>query len=180
MVEFYNPDRFVNPAWKSGLVQPYKDIPKTEHIPQNEPIKKRIGGIGALLLLGYLLVICYLKFMQDSKADSVFLANFLHKISLESGRTEYELFIIAAKEWSIAEARIDEDFKNFMAANILPYYVMDFVRKNHDYIDESLRKEEEIGHTTLWDFIRALLIFPGCLLVPIFLGIIFGHNILKW
>ncbi len=181
---YYNSDSFVFPEGSTyrGVtpVQPDKVISRVEHSPNNAFAEKLIAGICALFLVGYLFVFFYLMFKRDSKADSVALENFLHKISLESGRTEYELFIIAAKEWSIAEARIDEDFKNFMAANILPYYVMDFVRKNHDYIDESLRKEEEIGPTTLWDFIRALLIFPGCLLVPIFLGIIFGHNILKW
>ena len=180
MVEFYNPGRFVNPAWKSEWVQPYKDISRAEHSPQNEPIKKLIGGIGALLLLGYLFVICYQKFKIDSKADLVALANALHKISLESGQTEYELFVIAAKEWSISKAQIDEDFKNYMAANVLPYYVMDLVRKNNDRINESLKKEEKIKPTSWWDLVKALLLFPGCFLIPYFLVIIlrpyFSHN----
>ena len=174
MVEFYNPGRFVNPAWKSEWVQPYKDISRAEHSPQNEPIKKLIGGIGALLLLGYLFVICYLKFMQDAKAGSMVSENSLHKISLESGRTEYELFVIAAEEWSITEAQIDEDFKIYMAANVLPYYVMDLVRKNKDRINKSLEKDEEIGPTSWWDLVKALLLFPGCFLIPYFLVITLG------
>ena len=110
------------------------------------------------------------------KADSVVLANALHKISLESGQTEYELFVIAAKEWSIAEAQIDKDFKNYMAANVLPYYVMDLVRKNNDRINESLEKEEEIEPTSRWDLVKALLLFPGCFLIFVILIIIFP----KW
>ena len=117
---------------------------------------------------------------MDSKADSVVLANALHKISLESGQTEYELFVIAAKEWSIAKAQIDKDFKNYMAANVLPYYVMDLVRKNNDRINESLEKEEEIEPTSRWDLVKALLLFPGCFLIPFILVIIlrpyFSHN----
>ena len=109
---------------------------------------------------------------MDSRADSFDLANALHKIALESGRTEYELFVIAAEEWSITEAQIDEDFKNYMGANVLPYYVMDLVRKNNDRIDESLEKEEEIKPTSGWDLVKALLLFPGCFLIPFFLVII--------
>ena len=117
---------------------------------------------------------------MDSKADSVDSGNALHKISLESGRTEYELFVIAAKDWSITEAQIDEDFKNYMAANVLPYYVMNLVRKNNDHIDESLEKEIEIEPTSRWDLVKALLLFPGGFLIPYFLVLIlrpyFSHT----
>ncbi len=78
---------------------------RTEHSPQGEsiaPVKKLIGGICALLLFGYLLVICYQKYRMDSKTDSVVLANALHKISLESGQTEYELFVIDHSSAAIA------------------------------------------------------------------------------
>jgi hypothetical protein len=160
MVESYNPDLFLIPGWKLEQ-QPYKYFSRTEHSPQNEHVKTLIGGIGALLLSGYLFVICYLNLMKNSKAESDSLENLLHKISIESGRTEYELFVIASKEWSIAEARIDDDFRDFIGASILPYYVKDFIRKNHDHIDKSLRKEKEIDTTSLWVLIKAFLIFPG-------------------
>ena len=188
---YYNPDNFDFPDGhnfhRNRSQNPYEeyqlDFFRTEQNPQNEPNApaiKLIGGIGALLLLGYLLVICYKKYMMDSKSDSVVLANALHKIALESGRTEYELFVIAAEEWSITEAQIDKDFKNYMAANVLPYYVMDLVRKNNDRIIESLEKEEEIKSTSWWDLVKALLLFPGCFLIPYFLVIIlrpyFSHN----
>ncbi len=150
------------------------------HGESNASAIKLIGGICALILLGYLLVICYQKCMIDSKADSDALANALHRISLESGRTEYELFVIAAREWSIAGAQIDEDFKNYMAANVLPYYVMDLVRKNNDRVNKSLEKQEEIKSTSRWDFVKALLLFPGCFIIPFILIIIlrpyFSHN----
>jgi hypothetical protein len=159
------------------------DFFRSEHSPQNEsdaPAIKLIGGIGALFLLGYLLVICYKKYMMDAKAESVVLANALHKIALESGQTEYELFVIAAEEWSITEDQIGKDFKNYMAANVLPYYVMDLVRKNNDRINESIEKEEETKSTSWWDLVKALLLFPGCFLIPYFLVIIlrpyFSHN----
>ncbi len=184
MVFYYDPDNFVFPDGSTyrGVTpfQPENAVSKSENSPRNDPAKKLIGCICALLLLGYLLLFCYQKYMMDSKADSVASKNSLHRISIESGRTEYELFVIAAKEWSITEAQIDKDFKNYMAANVLPYYVMDLVRKNNDRINESLEKEEEIKSTSWWDLVKALLLFPGCFLIPFILIIIlrpyFSHN----
>ena len=188
---YYNPDNFDFPDGhnfhRTRSQNPYEeyhiDFFRTDNNPQIEPnafVIKLIGGIGALLLLGYLLVICYKKYMMDSKADSVVLANALHKIALESGRTEYELFVIAAEEWSITEAQIDKDFRNYMGANVLPYYVMDLVRKNNDCIDESLEKEGEIKSTSWWDLVKALLLFPGCFFLLIFLVTIFHPDSINY
>ncbi len=177
---YYNPDNFVFPDGhnfhRTRSQNPYEeyhlDFFRTEHSPQNEtnaPVLKLIVGIYTFLLIGYLFVIFYQKYKMDSKADSVDSGNALHKIALESGRTEYELFVIAAEEWSITEAKIDEDFKNYMAANILPYYVMDLVRKNNERVNKSLEKEGEIEPTSWWDLVKALLLFPGCFFLLIFL-----------
>jgi hypothetical protein len=188
-VLYYNPDNFAFPDGHNfhrvRSQNPYEEYIRTEHSPQSElnaPVKKLIAGICGLLLLGYLFVYCYQKYMMDAKSDSVDSGNALHKISLESGQTEYELFVIAAEEWSwsITKAQIDEDFKNYMAANVLPYYVMDLVRKNKDRINESLEKEAEIEPTSRWDLVKALLLFPGCFIIPFLLVIIlrpyFSHN----
>ncbi len=179
-VIYYNPDNFVFPDGHDFRQNPIERIIRTEHSLQSAPVLKLIGGICALLLLGYLLVICYKKYMMDTKTDSVVLANALHKIALDSGQTEYELFVIAAEEWSITKAQIDKDFKNYMAANVLPYYVMDLVRKNNDRINESLEKEKKLMSTSWWDLVKALLLFPGCFIIPFILIIIlrpyFSHN----
>ncbi len=191
-VLYYNPDNFVFPdghdfrlGTKANLYDHFhKDyFSRSERSFQNKPpapLKKLIGGICALALLGYLLVICLQKLIRDNKTDSVVLANALHKISLESGRTEYELFVKAAEEWSITKAQIDKDFRNYMGANVLPYYVKDLVRKNDDGINESLEKEKEIKPTSRWDLVKALLLFPGCFLIPFFLIMILrpllSHN----
>ena len=188
-VLYYDADRFISPegeVFKSDYSSnPYevffeKYFPTTETLSKISHAKKLIGGTCALLLLGYLFLICYKKYKMDSKADSVVLANALHKIALESGRTEYELFAIAAEEWSITETQIDKDFKNYMGANVLPYYVMDLVRKNKDNINKSLEKEEKIKPTSWWDLVKALLIFPGSLLIPFFLLIIFQPYFVRY
>jgi hypothetical protein len=183
-VLYYNPDNFDFPDGhnfhRERNDNPYerhhKDFfSRAEHRPQNvpyAPLKKLIGGICALALLGYLLVICLQKLIRDDKTDSVVLANALHKISLKSGRTEFELFVKAAEEWSIPKAQIDQDFRNYMGANVLPYYVKDLVRKNSDDINESLEKDKQIKSSSRWDLVKALLLFPGCFLIPFFLILI--------
>ncbi len=191
-VLYYDPDNFAFPdghnfhrVRSDNPYQKYEAHIRTEHRDKNGSIPsplKIIGGIGALVLLGYLLVMCYQKYMMDSKADSEALANALHKLSLESNRTEYELFVIAAKEWSIPETQIEKDFRNYMGANVLPYYVMDLVRKNNERICKSIEKDKkvEIKLTYWWDLVKALLLFPGCFLIPFILIIIlrpyFSHN----
>ncbi len=189
---YYNPENYNFPDGhhfhREKSDNPYEShhkefFSRAEHRSQKNPyapLKKLIGGICALALLGYLLVICLQKLRRDDKTDSVVLANALHKLSLKSGRTEFELFVRAAEEWSIPKAQIDKDFRNYMGANILPYYVKDLVRKNSDDIDQSLEKEKEKKSASKWDLVKALLLFPGCFLIPYFLILILrpllSHN----
>jgi len=58
----------------------------------------------------------------------------------------------------------------------LPYYVIDFVRKNHQNQDISLIKQKEIKPTSLRDLLVALLIFPGSILLPLLLPIFFHYG----
>ena len=48
---------------------------------------------------------------MDSKAESVDFASALHKIALESGQTEYELFVIAKEK-----LKTDKKFSKQMTA----------------------------------------------------------------
>ena len=61
-VLYYNPDNFVFPDGHDFRQNGYERFIRTEHSLQSEPnapVNKLIGGICALLLLGYLFVICY-------------------------------------------------------------------------------------------------------------------------
>jgi hypothetical protein len=120
-----------------------------------------IGGICALLLVGYLFWFFYTKLKEVNQADHSASKNSLYSLSLLTGRTEYELFQKSAEDWSVSGDRIDEDFKRYMADQVLPYYTRDFVRKNHQDIDESLIKKVTAEPTTWEDWIKAFLIFPG-------------------
>ena len=106
-----------------------------------------IAGICALLLVGYLFWVIYRKFKKDSQAELTAMDDSLCKISLATGRTEYNLFCKSAENWSVPGNRIDQDFKRYMAHQVLPYYAKDFVRKNQAPIDESLMNKAKNLHT---------------------------------
>ena len=133
-----------------------------------------IAGICALLLVGYLFWAFYKKIQKNSHADQIARESSLYKISLATGRTEYDLFCKSAEDWSVSGNRIDLDFKRYMIDESLPYYVKDFVRKNYQHINESLIKKEVVKSTSLWDWAKALLVFPGCFFLIIFMALIWG------
>ena len=184
MALFYNPDNYIfSESYKRQIITPFqpdKTDSQARQIEPAAPVENFIAGTCALFLIGYLFLFFYRKFQSDSNKESIALETNLYKISVETGRTEYELFSIAAEGWTISENQIEADFKNYMGNYTLPYYVVDFVRKNYNHIDHSLRKGEEVADpASLWDLVKALLIFPGCIFLLPLLGIIFGYNYLN-
>jgi hypothetical protein len=123
-----------------------------------------VAGICALLLVGHLSWVIYRKFKKDSQAELIAKENSLYKISLATGRTEYNLFCKSSEDWAVSGDRIDQDFKRYMAHQVLPYYAKDVVRRNQAHIDESLVKKEEVKPTSWSDWVKALLVFPGSVL----------------
>ena len=175
LVRFYNPDVFL---WKQRNI-PFQPTSVETSIDYCQPQATELSlfaGACVLLLVGHLFWACYRKFEKDNQVNRNTMENTLHAISLETGRTEYELFRISAAGWSVSGARIDEDFKRYMAHQVLPYYVSDFVRKNHENIDETLIKQEEIKPTSLRDLAIALLIFPGSILLPLLIPVFFNYG----
>lgn len=124
-----------------------------------------IAGICALLLVGQLFWVIYRKFKKDSQDELVAKENSLYKISLATGRTEYNLLHKSAEEWAVSRDRIDQDFRRYMAHQVLPYYAKDFVRKNRTHVDEALVNKEEVKPTSWLDWAKALLVFPGSVLL---------------
>ena len=171
LVRFYNPDVFSILPYR-----PMNAVTSIDYGPQYAPELNLFAGVCVLLLVGHMFWAFYRKFKKDNQVDRNAPWSLLHAISLETGWTEYDLFRISADGWSVSGARIDEDFKRYMAHQVLPYYVMDFVRKNYENIDESLIKKEEITPTSLRDLVIALLIFPGSILLPVLIPILFGYS----
>lgn len=131
-----------------------------------------IAGICALLLVGYLFWTLYRKVQQTVCKDLAERKRSLYKISLQTGQTEYDLFRKSAKDWAVSDDRINQDFISYTADQRLPYYVKDFVNKNYKHIDESLIKKEDIKPTSWRDWAKALLVFPGWILLLFFMVLV--------
>ena len=175
LVRFYNPDVFL---WKQRIVpfQPTSVVTSIDYCQPHATELNLFAGACALLLVGHMFWAFYRRFEKDNQVNRNTMENTLHEISLETGRTEYELFRISAEGWSVSGASIDDDFKRYMVHQVLPYYVSDFVRKNHENMDETLIKQEEIKPTSLRDLVIALLIFPCSILLPLLIPIFFNYR----
>jgi len=157
----------------TGLIQiPTPFITEAmDHAPRYAPAYNLIGGICALLLVGYLFWTCYRKSKIDSQAELSAMEDSLYKISLATGRTEYDLLHKSAESWSVSGNRINQDFKSYMADQVMPYYAKDFVRKNQADLDKSLIVKKEATPTSWSDWAIALLVFPGSVLLLTFMGV---------
>jgi hypothetical protein len=159
-------------AHNAGLIQmPTPFTAEADgHGPRYSPVYNLIGGLCALLLVGYLFWTCYRKFETDSHAEQMAKANSLYNISLATGRTEYELFKQSAEDWSVSGRHVERDFKSYMADQVMPYYAQDFVRKNQMDIRAALLRKNEVKPSSWWDWAKALLVFPGSVLMLFLMG----------
>ena len=175
MARLYNPDVFLWPV----RITPYEQTKVDTSIddgPHYAPEFNLFAGVCVVLLVGHMFWTVFREFRKDDQRSRNAMESLLHSISLETGWTEYELFRISAVGWSVSGAIIEADFKRYMAHQVLPYYVIDFVRKNHEKIDESLIKKEASEPASLKDMAIALLLFPGSILLPILVPTFFGYN----
>lgn len=138
------------------------------------PEKDLIGGLCALLLVGYLFGACYRKFQRDSQRERAVKENTLYNISLETGRNEYDLCIKSAENWSVSGQQVERDFKRYMTDQVMPHYAKDFVRKNQAHIDKSLVKKREVTPVSISDWAIALLVFPGSVLFMFLIAFFMG------
>ena len=134
-----------------------------------------VAGACALYLVGYLFWSLIRKSQRDGREEMAAKENSLYKISLETGRSEYELFQKAAKHWPVPKDKIDQDFKRYMADQSMPYYAQDFLRRNQIKLDPSLIKEKEETKPNTWqDWAKALAVFPGSLILLMTLSVGLG------
>ena len=168
---------FFSPEDKNPNAIAYSQMPASlivndvDSDPQYAPEQDLIAGICALLLVGYLFGACYCKFQKDSQNEQAAKENTLYNLSLETGRNEYDLFCKSAENWSVSGHRIEKDFKRYMADQVMPHYAKDFVRKIQEHMDESLKNKREVKPTSWSDWAKALLVFPGSVLLMFFMSI---------
>ena len=54
---------------------------------------------------------------------------FLWRVARQRESSEYQLFVNAGKDWHTTKAGIEEDFKDYVLHDRVPFYVRDFIRR---------------------------------------------------
>jgi hypothetical protein len=81
-----------------------------------------------LVALSYFQLLRYLDRRYASKkpfTDQEYLMNLARFMKC----SEYDIFMEAAKPWQVSNQHIENDFKKYLLAEHIPYYVTDFIRK---------------------------------------------------
>ena len=55
---------------------------------------------------------------------------FLAWMAADQKCSEYDLFLLAAEDWQVSNAQVEDDFRQYLMQGVLPHYVRDLVRKN--------------------------------------------------
>jgi len=55
--------------------------------------------------------------------------------------SEYDIFMEAAKPWRVSKQHVEDDFKKYLLAELIPYYVKDLIRKvGKDIVQKNFRE----------------------------------------
>jgi len=68
--------------------------------------------------------------------------------------------------------KIAREKKLVYLSPIFKRYAQDFVRKNNMHLDESLVNKKEVEPTSWSDWAKALLVFPGSVLLLFFMAVL--------
>ena len=101
------------------------------------------------------------------KSNQISIDDYLQKITQATGISAYDTFCKSAETWRVSAARIDRDFKIYLATQTVPFYVKDFIRKNQKPIDELFR----IKDTSMTD--KRLVVFHSVLALLFWGGAVF-------
>jgi hypothetical protein len=84
-----------------------------------------------LLILTALLYILIIQNIckKDASPRKLTEPELLTKLARMGPHNEYDIFHLAAGEWHISQHHIDEDFKNYLLQDLIPYYVNAYLRK---------------------------------------------------
>ena len=63
--------------------------------------------------------------------------DYLYKLHLILGKSEYEIFKIAANEKGWAEYLVEEDFKRYLDDGVMPRYLIDFLDDGKEHIEKA-------------------------------------------
>jgi hypothetical protein len=102
-------------------------------------ISEIISGAGTLCTMIFAVALFLMLYRLNKKMiydRPVTMEDQLYKIARVTGKSEYDIFCKSAESWLIPHEKIEQDFKAYLLHQSVPYYVIDFVRKNKKHIDE--------------------------------------------
>ena len=123
--------------------------------------------ICVLMLVWYLVRIHLRMTQKNIHPDSISMDDYLRKITLVTGFSVYDTFCKSAEDWRVSADRVDQDFKIYLSAQSVPFYVKDFVRRSQKHIDELYRG----NGSSFTD--KRLLLFYSVLMVLFWGGAVF-------
>ena len=132
-------------------------------------------ALGALILIGYMVRYHLRRIRESNQSGQIPVDDYLQKITQATGISAYDTFCKSAETWRVSAARIDRDFKIYLASQTVPFYVKDFIRKNQKPIDDLFRlKGISITDKRLVVFhsVLALLFWGGAVLLCVY---VFPH-----
>jgi hypothetical protein len=81
-----------------------------------------------LMVVGYFQFMRYMD-MRWSRKRPLTEDELLTHLAKARGKSEYEVFFIAAESWHRTTPQIEGDFRRFLLDGQIPYYVKDYIRK---------------------------------------------------
>jgi hypothetical protein len=105
-----------------------------------------------LFIMGTLIYLMVLRYFDKKQARVRPLTEgeYLYKMARIRESSEYDIFLLSAKEWNItSKNKIDEDFKDYLLKEQMPYYVKDYIRKTSRIEGNSYRPPHNLGGGSL-------------------------------
>lgn len=80
------------------------------------------------------MVVCYFQIvrymdMRWSRSHELTDNEFLTRLAEAKGKSEYEIFFMAAESWRRQNSQIEADFRTYLLQGQIPYYVKDYIRR---------------------------------------------------
>ena len=88
-----------------------------------------------LAAAGLVLQMCQRLQRHRSDARPISSEDYLYKIALITGHSEYEIFCKSAENWPVTQDTIDSHFKDYLLHQTTPCYVNACLRKHKPQVD---------------------------------------------
>lgn len=95
-----------------------------ELILQNKPIQIVLSMI-VVTVIGTIVYLIAGKWIQGMKRSD---DDLLFDCARGLGCSEYDIFCKSGEKWNFSDSKIQEDFRNYLLRNELPFYVRDFLK----------------------------------------------------